>query len=166
MGGKLAWLQTQRCTRAGLRQASFAWWPGTVPAGRVSDEPWAFWDYLPTVAELTGVKLPAGFRPDGQSLAAFLKGGPAPKRDYFYWELHEGASIQAVRWGDWKAVRNGPTKPIELYDLKTDVAESIDLAGTKPALVARAESLFRSAREDHADWPLVERRPATKKAKK
>jgi arylsulfatase A-like enzyme len=165
MGGKLRGFK-RSMYEGGLRQAAFAWWPGTVPAGRVSDEPWAFWDYLPTVAELSGTKLPAGFKPDGHSLAAFLKGGSAPKRDYFYWELHEGASIQAVRWDDWKAVRHGPAKPIELYDLKSDVAESIDLAGTKPALVARAESLFRSAREDHSDWPLVERRPATRKAKK
>jgi arylsulfatase A len=89
-----------------LRQAAFAWWPGIVPAGRVTDEPWAFWDLLPTFAELGGAEILKGFEPDGKSLVDFLKGGPAPQRDYFYWELHEGGGggIQAIRWDDWKAV--------------------------------------------------------------
>ena len=64
-----------------LRQAALARWPGTVPAGRVSDEPWAFWDFLPTAVELAGAKIPAGFKPDGLSLVSFLKGGTAPQRD-------------------------------------------------------------------------------------
>lgn len=166
MGGKLRGFK-RSMYEGGLRQAAFAWWPGTVPAGRVSDEPWAFWDYLPTVAELTGAKIAPGTKTDGHSLASFLKGGPAPKRDYFYWELHEGsgASIQAARFGDWKAVRNGPSQPIELYDLKTDAAESRDLAKEKPDLVAKAESLLKSAREDHPDWPLRDRPAGKGKAK-
>jgi arylsulfatase A len=167
MGGKLRGFK-RSMYEGGLRQAAFAWWPGTVPAGRVSDEPWAFWDYLPTVAELTGAKIPPGTKTDGHSLASFLKGGPAPKRDYFYWELHEGsgASIQAARFGDWKAVRNGPSQPIELYDLKTDAAEGRDLAKEKPELIARAEVILKSAREDHPDWPLRDRPAGKGKAKK
>ncbi|MEW6305481.1 MAG: arylsulfatase [Verrucomicrobiota bacterium] len=165
MGGKLRG-NKRSMYEGGLRQAAFAWWPGTVPAGRVSDEPWAFWDFLPTAAELTGAKLPAGFKSDGVSLVSFLKGGPAPKRDHFYWELHEGGgSVQAVRFGDWKAVRNGPSKPIELYDLKTDVAETKDLSAAKPDLVARAEALLKSARIDDPNWPLKDK-PAQKKGGK
>ena len=138
----------------GLRQAAVARWPGVVPAGRVSDEAWAFWDFLPTAAALADAQLPAGFKPDGLSLVSFLKGGPAPRRDYFYWELHEGASLQAVRFGDWKAVRNGPEKPWELYDLKSDPGESKDLANEKPDLVAKAEAFVAQARVDDANWPL------------
>lgn len=161
MGGKLRGFK-RSMYEGGLRQAAFAWWPGTVPAGRVSDEPWAFWDFLPTCAELAGAKIPPGTKTDGLSLASFLKGGPAPKRDHFYWELHEGGgTIQAARFGDWKAVRNGPSQPIELYDLKTDAAERRDLAKDKPDLVAKAESLLKAAREDHPDWPLRDR-PAGK----
>ncbi|MEO6786269.1 MAG: sulfatase-like hydrolase/transferase [Chthoniobacteraceae bacterium] len=69
----------------GLRNAGIIRWPGTVPAGRVSDEPWAFWDFLPTCAELAGAKIPAGVHVDSLSLVSFLKGAPAPKREYFYW---------------------------------------------------------------------------------
>jgi len=146
-----------------LRQAALAWWPGKVPAGRVSDEPWAFWDFLPTAAELAGAKIPTECHTDGLSLVNYLQGGHAPSRDHFYWELHEGTSLQAVRFGNWKAVRNGPQKPIELYNLENDAAEQNDLAKQKPDLVAKAEALMKSSRTDHPDWPLVQRMAKKKK---
>jgi arylsulfatase A len=153
MGGKLRGFK-RTMYEGGLRQAALAWWPGTVPAGRVSNEPWAFWDYLPTVAELTGAKPPLGFHPDGLSLVSFLRGGPAPRRDCFYWELHETSSIQAVRWGGWKAVKNGPSQPIEIYDLHSDVGETTDVASSRPDLVAKADELMKSARTEDPNWPM------------
>lgn len=164
MGGQLRGFK-RSLYEGGLRNAAFAWWPGTVPAGRVSDEPWAFWDFLPTVAELTGSTLPDEVATDGHSLASFLKGGGAPQRDYFYWELHEGASLQAVRFGEWKAVRNGPGAAVELYDLATDQGETTDLARRHPDLVSRATSLMATARTEDPNWPLRDRRPAARKKK-
>lgn len=137
-----------------LRQAALARWPGKVPAGRVSDEPWAFWDFLPTALELSGTPTPAGLKTDGLSLASFLRGGSAPKRDHFYWELHEAQSLQAARWGHWKAVRNGPAAKVEIYDLGTDSAEKVDLAAQRPELVAQALAIFKEAHVDHPDWPM------------
>jgi arylsulfatase A-like enzyme len=102
----------------------------------VSDEPWAFWDFLPTAAELAGAKIPADCKTDGLSLVSFLKGGAAPSREHFYWELHETAKpIQAVRFGNWKAVKNGPAAPVELYDLAPTLAKrptSRESLRTKP----------------------------------
>ena len=140
-----------------LRQAAIARWPGVVPAGRVSDEPWAFWDFLPTAVELADAKIPAGCQPDGLSLVLFLEGGPAPKRDYFYWELHEGKPIQAVRFGNWKGVKNGPQAAIELYDLVADPGEKTNLAAQQPRLVAKAKALMASAHRDDPNWPLTGR---------
>jgi arylsulfatase A len=157
MGGKLRGFK-RSMYEGGLRQAGLVRWPGKVPAGRVSDEPWAFWDFLPTAAELAGATLPKGAKTDGLSLVSFLKGGPAPKREYFYWELHEAKSIQAIRFGDWKAVRNGPSAAIELYDLKADSGEKNDLAAAKPELVAKAEALMKAARTDDPNWPMAEKR--------
>jgi arylsulfatase A-like enzyme len=137
-----------------LRQAAVARWPGTVPAGKVNDEPWAFWDFLPTAAELAGAAIPAECRTDGVSLVSMLKGGAAPKRDRFYWELHEGTPIQAVRFGDWKAVKNGPKRAIELYDLASDPGESRDVAAGHPEEVAKAAELLETSRTANADWPL------------
>ncbi|MFT5499375.1 MAG: arylsulfatase A [Kiritimatiellia bacterium] len=136
-----------------LRQAAFAWGPGFVKAGRVTEEPWAFWDLLPTFAELGKAELPAGYQTDGHSLVDFFKGGPAPKRDYFYWELHEGKSIQAIRWNDWKAVRPAPGAPVELYNLADDLGETTNLAGKHPELVKQAIKMMSAARTPDPDWP-------------
>jgi arylsulfatase A len=166
MGGKLRGIK-RSMYEGGLRQAALARWPGVVPAGRVTDEPWAFWDFLPTAAELAGAKLPEGFRSDGRSLVSFLKGGPAPKREYFYWELHEGRVIQAVRFGDWKAVKNGPSAAIELYDLNKDGSETTDLAADWPDLVARAAALMKEAHVEDPNWPMATApKSEAKKAKK
>jgi len=137
----------------GLREVGIVRWPGQVPAGRVCDDPWAFWDFLPTCAELAGTTVPAGVPCDGLSVLPLLRGGKAPSREYFYWELHEGTFIQALRAGNWKAVRNGPDSPLELYDLKTDPGESKDLAAETPDIVARQEKLMEEARVDTPDWP-------------
>ena len=137
-----------------LRQAAIARWPGVVPPGRVSNEPWAFWDFPITAAELAGTRLPREFATDGKSLVSLLHGGKAPRRDYFYWELHEGTPIQAVRFENWKAVKNGPTKAIELYDLDKDPGEKTDLARRRPRELAKAEALLQTARVADPNWPL------------
>jgi arylsulfatase A len=152
--------QKRTLYEGGLRQPSFVRWPNTIPAGKVRDEPWAFWDIVPTCAELIGAKLPAGYQTDGQSLVSFFKGEPAPQREYFYWELHEGASLQAVRFEDWKAVKNGPSQPVELYNLKTDHSEQHNVAAEHADLVAKATQLMSTARTDHPDWPLRDKKPA------
>ena len=92
------------------------------------------------------------------SVVPLLQGKEAPKREAFYWELHEGGgSIQAVRFADWKAVKNSPSAAIELYDLKKDPGERNDLAKDNPEVVKKAAALLKSMREDHPDWPLKDR---------
>lgn len=154
MGGKLRGFK-RSMYEGGLRQAAIARWPGSVPAGRVSDSPWAFWDFLPTVADLVDAELPADVQTDGLSLAEFLQGGEVPQRDYFYWELHEGKPLQAVRFGDWKAVRNGPAASLELYDLAHDVGETENIAAKRPEIVTKAEKLMRDARVDDPRWRIA-----------
>jgi arylsulfatase A-like enzyme len=149
------WRGTKRGMFEGsLRGPTIARWPGVVAAGKVSDAPWAFWDFLPTAVELAGAKLPEGLKVDGLSIVPLLKGGAAPQRECFYWELHEGSSKQAVRFGDWKAVRDPFNAPVELYDLKADPYETKNLAAEKPDLVAKAEAFMSSSRVDSAEFPL------------
>lgn len=138
----------------GLRQAALIRWPGVVRPGTVGDQAWAFWDVLPTVAELAGTRLPDGFTPDGVSLVPMLRGGTLAGRDRLYWELHEGGFRQAVRFGDWKAVRNGAKAPLELYDLATDPGETKNLAAAQPATVAKAEALLAASRSEDPNWPI------------
>ena len=137
-----------------LRQAALAWWPGTVPAGRVDESPWAFWDLMPTFKELSNAPTLEGYETDGKSLVEYLKGGPAPDREYFYWELHLNKPIQAARFQNWKAVRNGVKKPVEIYDLATDPGETKNLAKDHPKLVERALEIFAKAHREDPNWPL------------
>jgi arylsulfatase A-like enzyme len=148
-----------------LRQACIARWPGVIPAGTVCDEPWAFWDFLPTCAEILNTKLPDGVTTDGLSILPLLEGGSAPKRASFYWELHEGPTIQAARFGDIKAVRNGPSAAVEIYDLSKDVAERNDLAKDRPDLVAQAEKIMQESRVDDPNWPVQGKRSSGKSEK-
>ena len=145
----------------GIRVPMIVRWPGIVPAGRVSEQVWAFWDFLPTVADIAGGKIPAGI--DGISMLTALTGYKQKNHEFLYWEFHEGGSKQAVRMQDWKAVRLAPGQPLELYNLKTDRAELLDVAGENPAVIAQIEAYLKTARTENEHWPL--KPSATKKAK-
>jgi hypothetical protein len=73
-----------------------------------------------------------------------------------YFEFHERGFTQAARIGDWKAVRLGTNLPIELYDLKTDLAEAHNVAAQHPDLVQRFEEFLKTARTDSETWPIRE----------
>ncbi len=110
----------------GIRVPMIVRWPGKVPAGRTSDFVWYFADFLPTVAELIGFDSPESI--DGTSVLSTLMGAEQERVDRFlYWGGTPG-NAEAVRWGKWKAVREGPEEPIELFDLSNDLAEEHDIA--------------------------------------
>jgi len=136
----------------GIRVPFIARWPGRIAAGRVSNHVIAFWDFLPTAAELAGVKAPSGL--DGISFVPELMGKLQPSHEYLYWEFHERGFAQAIRMGDWKGVRLNVGKPIELYNLKEDIAEENDVASKHADIVARIETLMKSCRTDSAEFPI------------
>lgn len=136
----------------GIRVPMLARWPGHVPANATSDQVWAFWDLLPTLADLVGVAAPEGL--DGVSIASALRDGKPRPRPPLYWEFHEGGFAQAARIDDWKAVRPKLGGPIEIYDLKSDPSETRDLAAQRPDVVTRFEAFFQDARTDSADFPV------------
>ena len=138
----------------GIRVPTLARWPGHVAAGTVSDHAWAFWDFLPTACDLAGVAAPKGI--DGISFVPALVGKPQPEHEYLYWEFHEGGFTQAVRMGTWKAVRRAKgSGKTELYDLSTDLGEKSDVAAEHADVVARAETLFVTARTDSPHFPVA-----------
>ena len=133
----------------GIRVPMIAWWPGSIRPGSVTDHVSANWDVMPTVVELTGARAPDDI--DGVSFLPTLLGEQSRQRnhEYLHWEFHEGPGSQAVRLGDWKGVRLGghenPDAPIEIYDLRTDVGETLDVARLHLDVVARIDSIMRAA---------------------
>jgi arylsulfatase A-like enzyme len=126
-------------------------WPGRVKTGATSNQVWAFWDFLPAVADMVGLR--DGGEVDGISMLPALLGKSQRDHEYLYWEFHEGGFKQAIRMKDWKAVRLAPGRPLELYDLRTDISESNDIAGKRPEVVKRMETLLATSRTPSKDWP-------------
>jgi arylsulfatase A len=104
---------------------------------------WAFWDFLPTAAEIAGVKPPKGL--DGISMFPALLGKAPGNHEYLYWEYFDQ---QAIRYGNWKAIRLEANKPLELYNLDADIGEQNNVAAKHPDVVTHIEKLLRTARTD------------------
>ena len=89
---------------AGIRVPLLARWPGKVPAGRVSNFPTAFWNVLPTAAEVAGAKEPKGL--DGISILPTLLGREQKPHAYLYWEQLTPAKLtRAVRMAPGRRLR-------------------------------------------------------------
>jgi arylsulfatase A-like enzyme len=138
----------------GIRVPMIVRWPGRVPTGKVSAFAWAFHDVLPTLAQVAGVKdIP---RCDGISVLPTLLGKSQKPHTELYWEhprynskagaFTDEIPMQAMRRGNWKAVRPKPDGAVELYDLKSDPGEERDLASQKPGLAAEFDRAMKAAR--------------------
>jgi arylsulfatase A-like enzyme len=139
----------------GIRVPMIVRWPGKIKPGTVSDQVWAFWDFLPTAAEIAGLKPLADI--DGISMLPTLLGQPQTNQHAFlYWEFHEKGSKQALRMGDWKAVRLALGEPLQLFNLKDDLEEKTDVAAQHPDVVAKMEGYLKTARTESMHWPLHE----------
>jgi len=135
----------------GIRVPLIVRWPGKVPAGRTSPQVWAFWDMLPTLAAAAGVKLPADLKLDGISMLPVLISTAETPLDHppLYWEFHERGLHQAARDGQWKAVRHN-RGPLEIYDLKVDLAERHDIAAEQAEVVAKLQRIIESSQSREA----------------
>jgi len=141
----------------GIRVPMIVRWPGHIPAGIVNDQIWAFWDFLPTAAEVAGAKAPSGI--DGMSMLPVLLGEKNIERDYLYWEFHERGFKQAIRTGDFKAVRvDNRSNPIEVYNTKNDMGEENNIADRHPEIAKKAAEVFEKGRTDSEEFPIREKR--------
>ena len=136
----------------GIRVPFIASWPGTIPAGRVSAQPWAHWDMFPTLTAIAGAKTPSAI--DGTSMARALRGQPQPAHGPFYWEFHERGFQQAARIGNWKGIRLAKDAPLELYDLEKDPRETTNVASRHPDIVKRIDDYLKTARTENPLWPI------------
>jgi arylsulfatase len=130
-------------------------WPGRIAPGTTTDHISAFWDVLPTVAEVAGARVPHDI--DGLSFAPTLlgQGESQAQHEFLYWEFPSYGGQQAVRLGKWKGIRRNMfdgNLDVELYDLEADL-ENNDLSAEHPEVVAEIEAIM----EQEHTVPEIER---------
>jgi len=156
----------------GVRVPCLMRWPGKIPARSVCREPVMTIDLLPTLARLTGGRLPA--HPiDGLDIWPLMAGDPGAKSPhealFFYYGVGE---LQALRSGRWKLVLphtyrtlsgrpggkggnpvqyNSVQTSLALFDLEKDTGETTDVAAHHPEVVARLTALAEQCRDDLGD---------------
>jgi arylsulfatase A len=130
----------------GIRVPLIAYWPGKIEPCFTSDHVSASWDLLPTFAELADADAPDEI--DGLSMVPTLFGQPRRQKqhEFLYWEFKEK---QAVRMGDWKAVRiGGEDGALELYNLKSDIGETQDLSKRHPKILAKIKKILNESHDE------------------
>lgn len=141
----------------GLRVPFIASWKGKITPGTICDTRWAFWDILPTLADLAQSPLPEHL--DGISFLPTLLGRKQTNQhECLYWESPGYGGQQAVISGPWKAVRTQlkqqaaqGTLKTQLFQLDQDESETHDLATKHPDILSKLESLMK---REHAPSPL------------
>ncbi|MEL7122747.1 MAG: sulfatase/phosphatase domain-containing protein, partial [Bacteroidota bacterium] len=135
----------------GIRTPMIAWMPGSIPENTISHTPLYFPDVMPTLANVAGAEVPKNI--DGISIWADMqaKDFVIPER-YMYWEFYEGGFYQAIRWKDWKGIREGIEGPLELYDLSNDPGETRNISQDNANIVAQLETFLKEARTESPYW--------------
>lgn len=141
----------------GIREPMIISWPVVIKKGSTSNHVGAFWDFVPTFAEIIGQRAPSNL--DGLSILPVLKAQKnVQQHKYLYWEFHENGGRQAVRMGNWKGVKlnamTDPASPIELYDLSADRKEENNVAAKHPEVVSQIAEIMKSAHVENPDFPF------------
>jgi len=132
----------------GLRVPFMVRWPHGIKAGSRSDYAGLSFDLFPTFLELAGVKPAADL--DAVSLVPVLRGGTIKTSRDLYFVRREGGlayggkSYEAIIRGDWKLMQNDPFSPYELYNLKDDPQEKINLAATNRKVLQELATALRA----------------------
>ena len=138
-----------RVYEGGIRVPMIASWPKHIAPGSTSNHISAFYDVLPTLAEVAGVAPIDGT--DGISFLPTLLGDEEQKtHEFMYWEFHQYGGQVALRMGDWKFMQrqlseDEPT--VELYNLAEDIQESNNVADQNPEIVLQAQAIINREHE-------------------
>jgi len=147
-------------------------WPGVIPPGSICNKLAGSIDILPTLAEITGARLPDR-KIDGVSIFSLMKGDKRanPRREFYYY--YQQNSLEAVQSDFWKLILPHKSQTYrgfqpgsdgwpgktgtetvespELYDLRRDPGERYDVSGYNPEKVAELQILASKARKDLGD---------------
>ncbi len=157
----------------GVREPTLMWWPGTIPAGSVCNQPAMTIDLMPTFAEITGTELTEN-KIDGRSILHLMKKTDAEstQQPYYFFNMGNFAKygdLVAIRKGDWKLFFPYQYKTLDgkpggkygvpvsmdtdsiglaLFNLRKDVGEQNNVINQYPEI---AEELKKLGREFESD---------------
>ncbi len=122
----------------GIRVPFIASWKDKIEAGAVNDHISAFWDFLPTISELVDIELE--HYTDGISMLPTLRGDDRAQKqhNHLYWRF-PFTGEEAILIGDWKGVWR--VTGFELYNLKKDISEEIEISAEYPEIVKEFREL-------------------------
>jgi len=126
-----------RMWEGGIRVCSVMRWPGRIPAGKVNHDFLTSLEIFPTVARLTGAKVPAGLILDGFDLLPIVRGKASSPRKEMFWERK---NQRAARVGQWKWVDTPDYGG--LFDLSKDIGETKDLSLSHPEILTMVKGRF------------------------
>ena len=117
----------------GVRVPLIFYWPGRVLEGQVFAEPVDLLTLAPTILDLVGVKR-KGMPFMGKSLKDAVCKGTAPDAEHpIYMQSRDrGTPKSGIRVGDWKYIEDFLGRKKELYNLKNDPKELVNLYGSFP----------------------------------
>ncbi|MCG8582990.1 MAG: sulfatase [Bacteroidales bacterium] len=135
----------------GIRVSCIMAWPNNIPAGTTCDEPVTAMDLFTTFAEVAGAEIPSDRPIDGKNILNLMKqeaGAVSPHKAIFGYKARGG--LMSVRYQNWKLVFKRPYDPetvneLYLYDLNSDLSETIDVASNKPKVVKKILGLCKEA---------------------
>ncbi len=142
----------------GQRVPGIISWPGTIPAGIISDQFVSTMDLFPTLAKISGSKIPDGLSMDGTDIGSLLKKPETtiiPDRPFFFWS--RDGEIEAVRLGEWKLhinktrgwnLKNEGEFPISLYNLENDISEQTNVATENPDVVKKLSKMIQEFKQE------------------
>lgn len=136
----------------GQRVPGIVSWPAKIPKAQVNETMVSILDLFPTLAKISGAKIPTGLTMDGLDLSDLLfapSSKPLPERPFFFYARN--GKPEAVRRGKWKLhitktigwnLKDQGEFEVALYNLETDISEEINLAKQHPALVQELTDLI------------------------
>ena len=135
----------------GIREPLIVRWPRKIAKGQLSDAIISSVDFYPTFAELAGINLPLSQKYDGISLVRLMEGAEADPDRAIFWHYpvyHHDEPVSAVRKGKWKLIHNLVNDRRYLYNLETDIGESIDLCQSEQEITDELYDILEAWRQD------------------
>ena len=147
----------------GIRVPLLIKWPGVTPPGSVDETPVISTDFLPTICDILEISLPENQTVDGVSLVPLLTQSDTLERPALFWHFPHyrydyEVPYSVIRAGDWKLIKRYDGTRYELFNLRNDIGERVNLAEQMSGKVQDMNELLEFWLE-HVDADLPKPNP-------